>query len=271
MALNGKYVKIPTIIEGLYRDYGWTHEVDWVNVIEWLGEFMDLVAAPDQYIDKVTDGNKEIGNPCAIEIKNYRGKLPDDILYIVQAQEYQRKIPMRKTTDNFHIGREVAEEHLPDATPKPPFSSTLHVKDMLLKDGCAEELTYSVSQCYMFTNFKEGLVEIAYKAFPTDEEGMPMIPDNTKYVLAAKAYVAEKIGQRLWMQGKMTGDKFQYLQRERDWYMGAATSAGNMPDVDKMESWKNAFVRLVPNLNFHDNAFRYMGDPSQQINHNSRR
>ena len=41
MALNGKYTKIERILEGVFRDYGWTHEVDWVDALEWTGECMD--------------------------------------------------------------------------------------------------------------------------------------------------------------------------------------------------------------------------------------
>ena len=38
MALNGKYTNIDRIIDGVYRDYGWTHEVNWIDAIEWVGE-----------------------------------------------------------------------------------------------------------------------------------------------------------------------------------------------------------------------------------------
>ena len=269
MALNGKYVKIDRIIEGVFRDYGWTHEVEWINIAEWLGEFMDLVASPSQYISRNTDGNEEIGNPCPIIIKDYRGKLPNDMLYIVQARDSKSKAPMRHTTDNFHKGAEKAEANIPDSTSSLPIDSPLIEPQSALKDNCATTLTYSVNDCYIFTNFKEGNVDLSYMAFPVDLDGMPMIPDDIKYIQGAKAYVAEKIGQKLWIQGKMTADKFQYLQTQRDWYMGAATTAAAMPSVDQMESWKNAFVRLIPNLHQHATGFKYMGDPSAQYTHNS--
>jgi hypothetical protein len=66
MALNGKYVDIKRILEGVYRDYGFTHEVDWVDVIEWVGEVLDLIAAPKQYINKVTTIEESFRVTCYI-------------------------------------------------------------------------------------------------------------------------------------------------------------------------------------------------------------
>ena len=96
-----------------------------------------------------------------------------------------------------------------------------------------------------------------------------MIPDNVKYVQAVKAYIAEKVGQRLFLQGKLDGQRFNYLQRERDWYLGAATTAGLMPTVDQMETWKNQFVRLIPQMNAHGTGFKYYGDMQKERNLNS--
>lgn len=272
MALNGKYVKIGRILEGIYRDYGWQHELDWTDAVEWLGEAMDLIAVPRQYVEKITDGNDDLKHPCPIKIKNYRGNLPCDILNINNVIEGKNRIPMRHTTDIHHIGLQMSEAAIqPPASP--PITSPLNVvKNNLTKDAADTDLTYKINDCYIFTNFPEGEVIMNYNAFPTDEDGLPLVPDNVKYIQAVKAYIAEKIGQKLWMQNKITGDKFQYLQRERDWYIGAATTAGLMPTVDEMQAWTNAFVRLIPNINQHgSNTFKYLGDQSKQIKHNSHR
>lgn len=270
MALNGKYVKIDRIVEGIFRDYGWQHEVNWIDLLEWSGEAMDLIAVPKQYITKITDGNTDLKHPCPIEIKNYRGKLPCGFIYIIQAIEGKSRIPMRTTTDTFHIGLQISENTL-GTQPNVPITSPLIVdENSLSKDNCSTDLTYSINDCYIFTNFEEGSVQLTYKAFPVDEDDRPLIPDNVSYIQAIKAYIAEKIGQKLWIQNKLTGDKFQYLQRERDWYVGKATTAGLMPTLDEAETWKNAFVRLIPNINQHQsNNFKYLGDQSKQINHNS--
>ena len=41
-----------------------------------------------------------------------------------------------------------------------------------------------------------------------------------------------------------------------------------MPDADQMESVKNTWLRLVPNINEHSNFFRTMGEQEIIWNHN---
>jgi len=273
MALTGKYVSIDRIMEGIFRDYAWTHEIDWVDAMEWAGEAMDLIAAPKQYVEKVTDGNEAIGHPCPIEIKKYRGKLPCGLVQITQIREKSTKIPLRYSQDNFHRGLEKSEADAPETTlswfGNINFTSPFIVNSTLVKDNFSTELSYNLSDCYIFTNFEEGELEMSYKSLPVDENGYPTIPDNIKYIQAVKGYIAEKIGQKLYLSNKLTTDKFNFLQRERDWYIGAATSAGLMPGIDEMESWKNQFIRLIPILRSHKTSFKYVGDPAKQNTLNS--
>ena len=43
MALNGKYVSIATVMEDIYRDYGFEQDLDWADVIEWAAHAVKLV------------------------------------------------------------------------------------------------------------------------------------------------------------------------------------------------------------------------------------
>lgn len=270
--LNGKHISIDRIMEGVYRDYGWTHEVDWIDVLEWAGEVMDLIAAPKQYVQKITDGNDDLYHPCAITIKNYRGSLPCDLIEIQQVREFDNKIPMRYASGTFHKSLPTSEATLPEGSLTQlgkTFTSPFIAQNNMLKDNNPTQLNYTINNNHIFTNFEEGTVEMAYTAFPTDCNGHPLIPDNIKYVKAVKAFIAEKIGQRLYLQGKMTGDRFHHLQQEYAFYVGAADVAGRMPNVDEMESWKNQLVRLIPNMNAHNGSFTYSGDKPRQTNHNS--
>ena len=270
--LNGKYIGIERIVEGVYRDFGWTHEIDWVDLLEWTGEVMDLIAAPKQYIDKVTDGDKDCReHPCPIVIDCYRGTLPCDLVYIHSVRDYDTKRELRYSSDLFHSGHPDWDKQLDKNPPvNAPFSSPLQVQGAELKNNVYDHmLTYTLNDNHIFTNFEKGRLEIAYKAFPIDEDGYPLIPDNVKYIQAVKYYIAEKIAQKQFIQGQMPQGIFQHIQRERDWYVGAATTAGLMPSLDEMESWKNQMVRLIPTINEHGTAFKFHGDRPKQINHNS--
>lgn len=273
MALNGKYIGISRIIDGVYRDFGWSDEINWVDCIEWAGECLDLIAAPTQYINRITDGNEAINHPCPLVVKNYRAAMPCDLLYIIQVKDSQTGVPLRHSGDTFHNNIPKMEAGAATAVGTSDigtFTSPFIAAQARLNDGCATDLTYTTNDCYIFTNFEEGELIVSYTAFPTDAEGMPLIPDDQAYVQAVKHYIAEKIAQKKFIQGKMGQGVFVHLQKERDWYVGKANSRAHMPTIDQMETWKNEFVRLIPNLNTHSDGFKSLGNQQQRINHNSK-
>jgi hypothetical protein len=106
-----------------------------------------------------------------------------------------------------------------------------------------------------------------YRANPTDEDGYPLIPDNIKYVKACVTYIALKMLTKSQIQGKSINPNVaQRIEQDSLFYMGAADTAGRMPTIDDMESWKNNFIRLIPNINAHRNAFREDGRMERRFN-----
>lgn len=228
--LNGKYVSLESIVERVYRDTGFEIDTDWIDVAEWIGSVIDLINAPMQYIERITDDNDK----PYIEIVDGRGELPCDLIRIIQTRTCEG-IPMRYSTDSYHFARHV--DGCRDLT-------------------CSSDLTYKVNNNYIFTNFDEGKIEMAYVAFPTDERGYPMIPDDEVFKQAATAYVAERIGFRQFMRSKMQPQAYQLLKQERDWYVARATTKPLIPNRDKMESIKNQFRRIVSFENEHNGGYK---------------
>jgi len=242
MALNGKYIDVSYIIERVYRDTGFDLEIKYDEVIEWVWDVISLVGAPNAYVDKITNG--DTGMPDPITIVDYRGTLPSDLHHIVFARDYDTKMPMICKSSSFVKDTE-----------------TVYVKE--------SQYSYTVNESYMFTSFETGEVELNYKAFPTNNLGMPLVPDDIKFVMATQAYVAERIGFRLWMQERLSRDRYEKLGQERDWYIGAASTKARIPSIDEMEAIKNRFLRLKINPNFHDASFTYSADKERLILHNN--
>lgn len=242
MALNGKYIDITYIIERVYRDNGFDLEIKFDELVEWVWDVISLIGAPQVYIDKVTDGST--GMPEPITIQDYRGLLPSDLHHIVLARDYDTKMPMICKSSSF-------------------------VKDTQQTFVRESQYSYVVNNNYIYTSFETGEVELNYKAFPTNNLGMPMIPDDIKFVMATQAYIAERIGFRLWMQEKLTRDRYEKLESERLWYIGAAKTKAQIPSIDEMESIKNRFLRLKINTNFHDGSFTYSSEKERLILHNN--
>ena len=283
MALTGRLISLDRVFHGVLQDFPFINDFSIPESIEWAGTFLDLVAVPYQYIEKVTDGNTELNHPCEITISKYRGQIPSDVISIIQIKESSTGMPLIESTDSFHIGNQQWEANIPDSPltltngtfqvtdnngdlVDLSFSSPLIESQQRLKDTVQERLTYKLNGCYIFTNFEEGSLIMSYKAFPTDCNGYPLIPDNIKYIEGCKYFIAEKIAQKLYLQDKLSGDKFKYIQQQRDWYLGAAVNAGLVPSIDQMESWKQSFLRLIPNINAHASNFKYQVDGEKRYN-----
>jgi hypothetical protein len=242
MSLNGKYVDVAYIIERVYRDYGFDLEVKYDEVIEWIWDVMALIGAPQQFVDKISDGSDTMPNP--IEVTNYRGELPNDLFSVYLARDYDTKMPMICKSSSF-------------------------LRDMDQTFVRESQYSYTLNNNYIFTSFKEGQVELHYKAFPTNSLGMPMIPDDIKFVMAVQAFVAERIGFRLFMQDHIAQGKYQKLEQDRGWYIGAAGTKAQIPSIDEMEGIKNRFLRLRIHTDFHDSSFVYSSDSERLILHNN--
>ena len=237
---NSKFVTIDFVLAKVYRDNGYDLELSYADAIEWIGEVHGMVGAPMAYQTRITNGQD--GFPAPLEIVDYKAELPCDFHIGIQAREYEHKTPMTYATDTYHIS------YVDPSSPDMQLQSTL---------------TYGLDSNYIWTSFRSGRVELAYKAFPTDENGLPMIPDNPKYIEAAAAYIRMKIDYRLWRRGQIRPDVYAESQREWMWYVGAAGTSMRTPNIDKMEGIKNQYLRLIPSVNEHRYSFRYQGLPER--------
>ena len=242
MSLNAKYIDVSYIIERVYRDNGFDLEIRFDEVIEWVWDVISLIGAPQTFVDKVTDGST--GMPEPIEITNYRGSLPVDLHTVSFARDYDTKMPMLCKSSTYVRDTE-----------------QIYVKE--------SQYTYTLNDSYIFTSFEEGEVELHYKAFPTNNLGMPLIPDDIKFVLATQAYIAERIGFRLMMQDHLSERKYSKLEQDRLWYVGAAQSKAQIPSLDEMESIKNRYLRLRIHPDMHDTSFIYSMEKERLILHNN--
>lgn len=243
--LTGKYKSLRFVVEKVFRDSGYVDEVDIEDVIEWAGECLELIGVPESYVAK-----QEL-----ITIKDGRGLLPCDLLTLRQVrfvnEDKNKSLPMVYNTSNFH-------------------KYLSHECSRVKEKNCGER-TYTLSDNCIFTGFDEGYVEIAYEAFPTDENGWPKIPDNIKFVKAIEYYIREKIDYLLWRAGKLPQAVYMKTEQEQVWYLAAAQSAGVMPNADRMENIKNNWLRLIPKINQHSDYFASFGNEEQRINHNGSR
>tara|TARA_R110002126_G_scaffold47605_6_gene133384 strand:- start:7621 stop:8412 length:792 start_codon:yes stop_codon:yes gene_type:complete len=237
--VNGKVKSIQHVIEKVFRDTGLVEGVDLHDAIEWAGECVELIGAPQSLTNKTE----------CITITNGRGNLPCDLHLVMQSRVKTGNgySSMSYATNNFH-------RHC---------STSGDV-------GRSCSTNYTLSDDCIFTSFSSGVVEIAYRALPTDKNGWPTVPDDIKFIKAVEYYIREKIDYKLWRTGKLPQGVYEKTVQDQVWYLGAAQTRMTMPSVDEMINIKNNWLRLIPKINQAESFFSDLGIQEQRNIHNGR-
>lgn len=239
--LKTGYTSVERVIENVIRDTGFTSEINWVDIIEWIYIASELIGVKNAYVLKITDGNSDLSHPDPIVVTDYRGELPTDFHMIYQVRDYDTKESLRASTYSYLI-----------STNSTDFNNS-------------SSKSYTLNEDYIFTSFEEGNLEIAYYAFPTDANGLPLIPDDVMYIRAIEAYLTERIARKLWLQDKMSTDKYKALEQDWLFYVNSARTKDALMTIDQAESFKNQYVRIATNFNEHATQFGNLGQSKSQI------
>jgi hypothetical protein len=125
---------------------------------------------------------------------------------------------------------------------------------------------YKLNGNFIYTNFKDGFVEMSYKAYPIDNDGMPMVPDNIKFIKAVEWYLISRMDYKRWRTTRALVDQkiWETSSTEASWYVGAARSTAHMPSIDQMESIKRMILRSIPKINEHSTGFKHTNVTEQR-------
>jgi hypothetical protein len=130
------------------------------------------------------------------------------------------------------------------------------------------EYKYIITSNYIKTNIRNGYIMLAYQAIPTDSNGYPMIPDDVDFLEALYWYITMKLLYPEWKMGRVRDEV--YYDARRSWNFTCKKAYGNamMPNVDQLESIKNQWLRLVPELDEHAGGFATLGERQVIYNQN---
>lgn len=275
MAYDNKFISLKAIIESVYRDSG-IDEINFETALEDAAELIGLMGVPYTYIDKATDG---VIAPVT-QVINYRAMLPNDTAYIVGMRRIIldsnnviiHSDPMIESSNIYQysqMNEATSVSNFVSPTASAPIMGFDEEGNFVANDGqiignspVGQKTTpysYRINNNIIYTDFKEGYIDIIYKAFPTDEEGFLMIPDDEKLRTAVKYHLIYKIDYRRW---RAFPDKpslkalLNDSETRRDFYVGAARNKAHIPSIDKMEAIKNRMLRSIPKINEHMNGFK---------------
>lgn len=207
---NDSYVSIKQVLDNLL-DHPLLKDLSFERAVNYAVHFIRLVGCPQIFIEKTE----------TLEVKNYRAVLPCDFYKIIQVRACKGDTVeyLRYSSDNFHMSPD-KHVNLPD-------------------------VTYKLQNNIIYVSFKEGTIEISYRAIHTDEEGYPLIPDNSAFIRALELYIKKQQFTILFDQSKITQAAYQNVQQEYAWAVGQAQSELVKPDIDQMEAFTNSWNTLL--------------------------
>lgn len=215
-----KYISIKVVLDNIL-DHPMLRDVSLERAVNHTVNFMRILGCPNMFEEKT----------AVLEIENYRAALPCDLYQIIQIRTCDSKDNyrvFRYSTDNFHMSKTKQDSH---------------------------DLTYKTQGSILFTSVKNGKVEIAYNAFVVDEDGYPMIPDDSSFITALEFYIKKKCFTVLFDLGKINAGVFNQACQDYAWAVGQAQSSLIRPTIDQMQSITNSLNTLIQRTNEHKSGF----------------
>lgn len=303
-----KLTSVKSVIAKVFTDLDLQEETHRVSdMIEWAGEALEKIGAFPYFVNKVTglEGRPllELSNyQCKLPCDFY------SLIQMTYSENANGPfLPMRYSTGHFETFGDTEDITNTTITPAESdiITFTMQLYDLtydaaltylndnpekrvliaaMVSDGYAkvvnvdhnlgnpltttEDITYVIAHNYIKTNVRTGYIMMAYQAIPTDCDGYPMIPDEISFKEAIYWYITMKMMYPKWTEGRVRDAVYYDARRSWNYYCKQAYGDALMPNADKLESIKNAWVRLVPEINEHRSGFSTLGQAQHYYNHN---
>lgn len=271
-----EFISIKAILDRLLR-HPLMQDLQLEAAIDYTVDFMRIVGCPEMFEGKVE----------SLPVTNYRadlkslGLIPYKILGVRYGNVY-----LKYANQDFHPAL--------NPTPSSPSPASVHhiihggfdfagitTKDIVLQDsmtkymgtfefvsnmrayynsrqsndGHSNGYTYKIQGSCLFTNIQKGDIDVAYIGIPVDEEGFPMIVNNSSYLRALELYIKKQWFTILFDMGKIQGPVLQNVQQEYAWAVGDCESEFNRMTVDQAEY----FYSTMKNIHNESYGFKYLG------------
>ena len=256
------------------------------DIKEWIFEAVDKIGAPMQYIRREGGTN----DFPILKIQDNQVPLPNDLVVLDGVAYSESKTgPWRQMVVSTSIFRDpqltkqtADEQHQPMNYKPISHISQLYTYNTMRQfekvvGTNVDKAQYFIKPGWLVTNKNKGYIKLAYKAIAVDERGYPLIPDLTSYQEAIYWYVVMKLSFPKFMEGTLSGkgskysakysqSSYYFIQQQWNFYRNQAYAEAMMPTADEMESIKNSWHQLIPDMNAKDTFFEHQNE--QEMNYN---
>lgn len=204
------------------------------QAIQYVIDFIGLFGFPRMYEHKEED----------VTICDYKGTLPCDLIEIEMVKECKTNIPLRSMTSAFNPGGRYYHhlEHEPQ---------------------------FKTQGRTIIVSFPEGVVHIAYLSIPVDDEGLPLLIDNPKYLKALELYIKCQLFTVLFDLGKIQPAVLQHTEQEYTWAAGQLSEEFKIPSEAEMESITNMLNQMIIRKDEFIRRYERLGNKEHRFIHNN--
>ena len=217
------YTNIRIILDKLLR-HPMLQDLTLESVVDYTVDFMRLVDVPGIFNDKT----------AVLKVNNYRALLPNDYYEMIQIRDKDGSM-FRYATDTFYSS------------------------DVKNTDNKYKELTYEVHGGVIYTAIKDGEIEVSYRSIPVDDEGYPLIPDNSSLTKALELYIKKERFTILYDTGLLNYNIYMNTLKEYAWAVGDCQTEFNRLTLDKAEAIANMWNTPVADTMQHSKGFKDEG------------
>lgn len=218
-----QYTSIKRVLDKVLR-HPLMQDMSLETAVDYAIDFMGIVGVPSMFTEKVVE----------VETSAYRARLPHDFYKIIQVKPIGGPA-LVASTDNFFMGGKYRDSNN----------------------------TYKIQGNIIYTSLENNILELAYLAIDTDEDGYPIIPDNSSFTRALELYIKKQWFTILYDLGKITTPVLQNVQQEYAWAVGDCYSEFNRMSIDQMEAFSNSWRTMILRTNQHSSGF--IGNGNKEI------
>ncbi len=230
---------------------------DWIgNAAMWMFDGIEALGSHAQ-LEKHSSIEQVIGHrasmPCdlvsfrAIEYKGHNLPYSGDLTMYNQYC-LPRSTSMRPNDDSY------VEEIIPGLS-----QSTQKLIDgiALRPENKPTGVYFGLNPGYIITSFESGEIKLHYDRYPSDEDGWPMVPDNYQSKEALMWYMMYCI-----LLGGVEHPTVNLQMAETNWerFLTKARNYNAMPDIQRTEMMRRAWVRMIPPFHAADDFFMGLED-----------
>lgn len=213
--MNEQYENIRLVIDRLKR-HPLLQDVSEEDIVDYTVDFLNIMGCPELFIEKVD----------TLEVENYRAVLPCDFYEIIQVKP-EKGSCMIEATDSFIMDTEGYKNN--KRAPKNTFSNN----------------SYKIQGNMIHFSFREGKIDLSYRAVATDGEGYPLLPGDRNFIIALELYVKYQVLTVLFDLGKISAAVLQNADQECSWAAGRCQTKAKSLSLGKAEALFNTYRTLI--------------------------